>query len=205
MRLTLGVAGTAMLAFGLVVSAHAQTEDFTVTGTGISGSGTITVVPSTTSSVSDALDITGISGTFSVNTSSATFAGNITGLFPGASYNDQVFSTNFLSRSGGNVNYDDLLFPNSDSPSCNAGPTGNELDACGLYFQVADGSNTYDVNLFGNGSSGYLELDDNGTSLGDLNVAVSFTPAATPEPSSIALLGTGLLGFAGTIRRRFKK
>ncbi len=29
------------------------------------------------------------------------------------------------------------------------------------------------------------------------------TPAATPEPSSIALLGTGALGLAGMLRRRF--
>jgi hypothetical protein len=30
-------------------------------------------------------------------------------------------------------------------------------------------------------------------------------PSATPEPSSLALLGTGVLGFAGVVRRRFSR
>jgi hypothetical protein len=31
------------------------------------------------------------------------------------------------------------------------------------------------------------------------------TPTVTPEPSSLALLGTGALGFAGVIRRKFRR
>lgn len=33
--------------------------------------------------------------------------------------------------------------------------------------------------------------------------SATVAPAATPEPSSLALLGTGVLGFAGVLRKRF--
>lgn len=49
-----------------------------------------------------------------------------------------------------------------------------------------------------NYEDGVFSLQDGAT--GNFN---GFVPAATPEPGSLALLGTGLLGFAGVARRKF--
>jgi hypothetical protein len=50
----------------------------------------------------------------------------------------------------------------------------------------------------------FSAVTQNAQALSVVNDAVTFVPAssATPEPSSLALLGTGILGIAGLVRKR---
>lgn len=90
-------------------------------------------------------------------------------------------------------------------------PAGAEgfFDANGITFGLANG---FDVNLFANDNgdgtfspAALLGNANNATDGEFINVSVSpatAPPAATPEPGSLALLGTSVLGAAGLLRRR---
>jgi hypothetical protein len=75
------------------------------------------------------------------------------------------------------------------------------LDGNGLSFILSNGAQ---INLFnpdGSAADGLLERA-NGTDVSE-NVQISITAVAPiPEPSGFALLGTGLLGVAGLVKRR---
>lgn len=65
------------------------------------------------------------------------------------------------------------------------------------YYTLGTGSTSTRID------SGTFDLTTQGATGSTVTFSDTNTVAATPEPSSIALLGTGMLGMAGIVKRRF--
>jgi hypothetical protein len=176
-RLSLAL-GALVLATLCAQRSKADTFSFSFTGSSFNGAGTITATEEGTTNV---YDVTSITGTTNGQT--------ITGLLGIGTFDD---NDNKLYYPG---NFFGLL----------------DFDPQGISYKTGTGSNISEVNL--SEGSGFLFLDEfadlNPPGKGDdwqelihFDVTKTSSTSPVPEPGTLALLGTGMLGAAGAIRRR---
>lgn len=144
-----------------------------------------------------------VSGALSYDTTSGMFGGSLTFHDGSTSY---LFSgSDFMGGGGGSGSYF-WTFVNSNGDALNLGydiSTVNVISADLTYMTLCSTAHPCQGDL-----AGGVWTANNGPILtfdtGRLKVS-PYQAATTPEPSSIALLGTGVLGVAGSVRRRFRR
>lgn len=171
----------ALAMFALVLmplTANADTFNFSFEGLAFGGSGTFTAAPDN----GNTYNITGITG-------------SVTDIFGQTSAVNSLYGVNTFKGNDNKLFYPGNGFLNNkffDSDGVSFGLTnGNAVNLSdGYFFDYATGGNP-------NGKFDITEWVINDVTPGQSDVP------AVPEPSTLVLFGTGLIGLAGAARRKF--
>ena len=218
-----------VLALGAAIAASATMAkaDQIPAGSSISVTGTDSVInynsgtpdastvffsPSGTYSVNSSGSNTGLFSVFSTSTTTITWLatgaqplGNVSPATAAAFPSELVYNTppggSLPVFTATDTSGDTLTFDLSQEAwyYTNAGIPTVTIDGNG-YFDLTEGGVTYDP-TYGDFT---FTVNASGMS-GSFSGTGVTTPSATPEPNSLALLGTGLLGAAAVARRRFSR
>ena len=188
--------------------ARATTVGVNFSGAGVKGSLTLTYGTATDAKYPSAFEVTGISGTFSDSNLHIVNApvGSLvpinfatpepTNLLAPHDFSKFAVASGLPPVNNGALTYDNLFWPGgSPQTASDYPPHGGFLDIYGLMFTIGGGTV---VDLFSNGILSPGSNADYGvavaTSAQSLDYVAHGVSALVPEPGSLALLASGVLG-----------
>ena len=201
MKHTFVYAAAALAFISLTPRANATAFQFSFNGPGVSGDIALTYGTARDATYPQALEVTGLSGTFTDANLGVTNA-TITGLEslnratpePGNDLTPADFSRYFVASglAHGAISFDNLLYPTGSPQTATDYPFfGGFLDIYGLLFDVSGGDV---VNVWSNGLLPGAPAVDYGVAVVTSETSLDYVGggvAVTPEPGSLYLLGTG--------------
>ena len=193
--------------------ANADTVQFSFGGGGVSGTATLTYGTATDAKYPQAFKLTGITGTFSdsnIGISDASFTGleplNISAPEPTNLLAPADFSRFpvAVGTQHGSISFDNLFYPGGSPQSATDYPFhGGFLDIYGLLATISNGDV---VDIWSNGVEPGETVPDYGTAVATSAKSLDYVGgnvAVTPEPGTLGLIATGVLG--AFFKRRFSR